>query len=585
LKQDEYRAWLDTPCNSPHGGFLWIKGNPGTGKSTLMKFAFDTETRKAKSRRQQDNLVVSFFFNARGNEMEQSVEGMYRALILQVLRGFPDLQELLDHMDIATMSSEGVSLSELEDLFQSIAVKLGSRRVTCFIDALDEGGRQQVVKMVRRFQEVLEDHTAPDSQLRICFSSRHYPFIKPRVGLQLSLEKLPGHSKDLEEYVLGNLDVDSPEEKTDITARLLEKAKGIFLWTVLVVDYLNEDMSKGLSFEERISMRLEQVPEGLSDLFKHLLSQHPADMGTFRLMVSWLLFSKRSLSPRQVDHALWSGAHGDELRSFSPPNFDDPNTENRLRARVIDASKGLAEILASDPPIVQFIHESVRDFLLKDEGLDGFWPTDPVSKAAHRCHEVLKDCCDQYLNHPLMVNVLQGNTQSMRREQRLQFRERVLARFPMLEYACQNILYHADAAAPSFPQEAFLSGVFLPHWTRALNSFESYQSRFYNENTDLLYILAHRGHGNLIRGWSGRISLQLTSLVVTAVEGQREEAFTALLEKILPGFQSTGLWDKFRFRDPIRRCTRRSLITLAAQEGCIKLLERLLHEGEKHKRT
>lgn len=35
-----YRDWLDPDKMADHHGFLWIKGKPGVGKSTIMKFAY-----------------------------------------------------------------------------------------------------------------------------------------------------------------------------------------------------------------------------------------------------------------------------------------------------------------------------------------------------------------------------------------------------------------------------------------------------------------------------------------------------------------------------------------------------------------
>jgi hypothetical protein len=42
LKKSEYLDWLDIAKLPDHHGFLWMKGKPGTGKSTLMKFALPT---------------------------------------------------------------------------------------------------------------------------------------------------------------------------------------------------------------------------------------------------------------------------------------------------------------------------------------------------------------------------------------------------------------------------------------------------------------------------------------------------------------------------------------------------------------
>ncbi|KAJ9136895.1 Ankyrin repeat domain-containing protein 50 [Pleurostoma richardsiae] len=87
LKHPEYRNWLDPAKLNEHHGFLWIKGNPGTGKSTLMKFATANAHKAMKGIR----TVISFFFNARGRDLEKSTLGMYRSILLQLLEQFPEL--------------------------------------------------------------------------------------------------------------------------------------------------------------------------------------------------------------------------------------------------------------------------------------------------------------------------------------------------------------------------------------------------------------------------------------------------------------------------------------------------------------
>lgn len=91
LKKLEYQDWLDINKTPDHHGFLWIRGKPGSGKSTLMKFAVGN-VRKAVS----ETVVISFFFNARGEDLEKSTLGLYQSLLFQILKAIPDLQTILD---------------------------------------------------------------------------------------------------------------------------------------------------------------------------------------------------------------------------------------------------------------------------------------------------------------------------------------------------------------------------------------------------------------------------------------------------------------------------------------------------------
>jgi ankyrin repeat protein len=70
----EYKTWRDPRALRVHNGFFWIKGKPGAGKSTLMKSAL------RYGEKAHEDVMISFFFNARGEELQRSLEGMYRSL-------------------------------------------------------------------------------------------------------------------------------------------------------------------------------------------------------------------------------------------------------------------------------------------------------------------------------------------------------------------------------------------------------------------------------------------------------------------------------------------------------------------------
>jgi len=91
LEHPQTLDWLNPKCFRRHHGLIWIKGKSGAGKSTLMKFAYNSAKETM-----QDALVISFFFNASGEDLERSTAGMYRALITQLLDETPYLHSILD---------------------------------------------------------------------------------------------------------------------------------------------------------------------------------------------------------------------------------------------------------------------------------------------------------------------------------------------------------------------------------------------------------------------------------------------------------------------------------------------------------
>jgi hypothetical protein len=159
---------------------------------------------------------------------------------------------------------------------------------------------------------------------------------------------------------------------------------------------------------------------------------------------------------------------------------------------VTSSSKGLAEITKTKQPTVQFIHESVRDYLVKEKGLQDLWP-DLGFEWEGPTHERLRRCCTAYLHHPsvrAVINDLEGKGGG---------RYAAAGNCSFLEYASQQVLHHADAAALVFPQDDFLSHFFTWKGTGGVNLFERFKYQRYGSGATPLYVLADNGLGNLIR--------------------------------------------------------------------------------------
>ncbi|KAJ5701637.1 hypothetical protein N7488_009185 [Penicillium malachiteum] len=359
-----------------------------------MKFAY-LEMKRGTRRAQRVTVTASFFFNARGEYLERSTDGMYRSLLLQLFEGYPDLQVVLDDPEVVpSCQNDCPSLVALKELFWNAVCSLGNRGFTCFVDALDECDEQQVRDMVNYFEDLTEQSTDHDIPFRICFSSRHYPHIVSRYGKRLILEDHSGHSKDLETYIKSRLRIRDTALMDEIQLTLLAKAAGVFIWAVLVVDILNKEYQRGgLALRKRIA----EIPSDLSELFKDIPRRDGDNMEQLLLCIRWILFAQRPLRPVEFHLAVWSGLSLRNLVDNEIPLISSPESE-RLKAFVIGSSKGLAEITKSKTPTVQFIHESVRDYLIKDHGLYQLWP-EVESEWQISGHEDLKQCCQMYLSH------------------------------------------------------------------------------------------------------------------------------------------------------------------------------------------
>ncbi|KAK1596699.1 LOW QUALITY PROTEIN: uncharacterized protein LY79DRAFT_647661 [Colletotrichum navitas] len=250
---------------------------------------------------------------------------MHRSLLLQLLRGYPELQSVLDGLHF-----------------------------TCFIGAPDECDEQQVMDM-------FEDLTAEATQASIELQG----------GIKLTLEDQKGHTEDLDSYVSSRLRIHNRELEEELRPKLIGKASGVFLWVVLVVDVLNKEYAPG---GIALRKRLAEMPSGLHDLFKDMLGRDNTDRDQLLLCVLWILCARRALRPEEFRHAMWSDPSLKGLIDGELPEVSTSDVGGSTEVCVIGTSKGLAEITKTNRPTVQFIHESVRDFLLKAEGLQELWP-------------------------------------------------------------------------------------------------------------------------------------------------------------------------------------------------------------------
>ncbi|KAH7014875.1 ankyrin repeat-containing domain protein [Ilyonectria destructans] len=580
LKNPDYVDWLDPAKLSQHHGFLWINGKPGAGKSTLMKFVYTHAKKKAAG----NAATIAFFFNARGDDLEKSIIGMHRSLLLQLLEKLPDLQEVLDDSDYAPGNQSSHltwEVEELQGLFSQAVEKLGQRRVTCFIDALDECDESQVVAMVGFFEDLAEHAVRNQSKLYICFSSRHYPYVDIRTGRKLTLEDQTGHAQDLDRYVQSNLRAGVGKQADEIRAGILQKAAGVFMWVVLVVDILNKEFRRGRIFAVR--KRLQEIPAKLSELFKDMLQRDQVNLDDFLLCIQWILYAKRPLRREEFYFAMVSGLDPE------PENLVEWNPEHismdQLQRFVLSSSKGLAEIAKSE--IVQFIHESVRDFLIKDGGLRDLWP-ELGQNFQSLSHDRLKQCCQTYTkvdlsdHHSFDKALLKATSHEAKA-----LRESVSAKFPFLEYAARHILYHADTAANGLAQDEFVKKFPLSAWINLDNLFEKHEIRRHTQNASLLYVLAENGLARLIKTTifqDQRVHIQGERYrypLFAALANSHRDAVRVLLQQETSSLsQENDIAEQLEYGTDFTAGKHETPLLWAAKRGRVGLTELLIPSGE-----
>ncbi|CAH0044839.1 unnamed protein product [Clonostachys solani] len=483
LRHPYYVDWLDPSKFHEHHGRLWINGKPGAGKSTLMKFCIENWGRNPAS----DMAVISFFFNANGGPLEKTTEGMYRSLLYQTLQKFPDLRTSFNALGSQRTSPANLTIETLQDIFGRIVQKLGHRRLICYIDALDECDEDDIRSMIEHFDQLGKLASQASKMIHICCSSRHYPYITIQDGQKLILEDQPGHTDDLKRYVKRELAVESKE----VIAQILDKSHGVFTWVVVVIGILNKAYEHGNILT--VKRRLQELPSDLNQLFKYIILRDRHDMDRFLLCIQWILFSARPLRYEEFYFAVVSGLNPSE----SLAEWDqDAITFGHISRFLLSSSRGLAEISNSKTnPTVRFIHESLREYLIKENGIRDLWP-DRWQEFAASSHHRLKECCYQYMK--VDIEPIVPITLDIRLESKYT-QAKILIKFPFLEYATSYLFWHAEAAAPAISEYDFVRDFCTKPWLRLSNLFAKYDNRCHSLDTTLMCIFAENNLLGLLR--------------------------------------------------------------------------------------
>ncbi|KAF3342379.1 26S proteasome regulatory subunit rpn-8 [Verticillium dahliae VDG2] len=324
------------------------------------------------------------------------------------------------------------------------------------------------------------------SQVRTCFSSRHYPIITLERGIEVVLENQTGHAEDIKEYIEAKLKLGPSQAAKDFGSEVQQKAAGVFMWVVLVVHILNDAHVGGQGRIQELRKRLDVLPRDLHDLFRNILDRNNTNLEHLALCLQWILFARRPLTPPELYFALH--CDGNTLGGLQSAAWDREDIPLDMIERfVITSSKGLAEIRRSRRPTVQFIHESVREFLLKSHDMINIYNSVP-DEVGGRSQERLEKCCANYIDHVFnsieMTNFLAKDlpVAHTTTESRL-LRETCERIFPFLRYAVQNVFHHAEKAQQAgLPQNKFLEEFQFQHWLGVLNILLGRQTRRYKQS-------------------------------------------------------------------------------------------------------
>ncbi|KAL8915352.1 MAG: hypothetical protein Q9171_000222 [Xanthocarpia ochracea] len=373
--------------------FYWIQGKPGSGKSTLMKFAMrDRRTVTllcGTARPSPQWTLVAFFFHDRGSSIQKSLVGMWREIVDSTLRQRPQLMQhaipvYKDLVKVQGKRSPEWNLEALTTLMEAITVQRKTRvKLLLFLDALDEheGDNELLLQMLKDWTRSVDGHCVT---LKICLASRPWPVFtdylgdSPNLAIdQFTKDDISIYTKSrLSSSLRGTLQLLEPESLAYMTEQITVKARGVFIWVRLVTDLLAKNIRDGTPFQILLKM-IAEMPEELQELYDHTVRRINSQYADETYVMFQLILC--SVEPLPVETLVGAttmslGRYLDGNSSLSSsPTSRDSTIAQALRW-LISRSGGLLETYTDDANVdylgvrtstkyVQFLHQTSKEYV------------------------------------------------------------------------------------------------------------------------------------------------------------------------------------------------------------------------------
>ncbi|KAK3299614.1 uncharacterized protein B0H64DRAFT_102714 [Chaetomium fimeti] len=487
---DQFQEWRNRANLPFHNGVLWIKGKPGVGKSVLMKHAL-----RHCEKIFGGQLIVTHFFHGRGTSLQKTLLGMLRSIVYQLLDKDDTLYERFLPI-YAKQRTDGKggpewSRAQLEDFIRSIMDKPQSKPLIFLIGALNECDGRDLRNAVGFLESLSIEAVHAGFSLRICLSSRHYPYVSMRKTLELTVEASEEHDRDIATYIARKL----KGHDDDLEAKVWDRAGGIFLWVVIVVSQLNKayvggHRSRATHIVSQVELPCLKVEFGELLHEQARLNKDDPDKAETLRMLQWVLLSRWPLKPEELFFAVLSGT----APEYTGPWDRSKITDHVIQRRITSSSKGLIEVQTRGAAFVQFIHISVIGLLFRYnwlQMLDETLEPDPFSAS----HGRLWDRC--------WSDVKQLDTTSTSKRHVSDLNDR----YPFLRYATTYLFDHAEEALSGgamreeIARWLQLGNDWFEWWKICLRTVDIHRvHRYSDSDTDagLLYMLSFCGYESLV---------------------------------------------------------------------------------------
>ncbi|KAK6608443.1 NACHT and WD40 domain protein [Botrytis cinerea] len=336
---NDFQQWRYNQDNS----LLWIKGDPGKGKTMLLCGIINELQRS-------DEAILAYFFCQGTDERINNAIAVLRGLIYMLISQQPALSShLQEKFEVAgeNLFKDTNTFTALSAILKAMLKDESLKPTILIIDGLDECQND-----LSRLLSLIVSGLSISSRVKWLVSSRNWPEIEEQLqraerGTGLSLElNNESVSAAIELYIrekveyLSKIKNYTGKRHHDVERYLIKNASGTFLWVALVCQDLEN---------ARLPMPLElhNFPPGLDSLYHRMLQQIKDIEDGYITNICFQVLAIMVITYRPITL--------DELVSLN-------NLDEVLPKQIIQLCRSFLIIREQS---IFFVHQSAKDFLLK----------------------------------------------------------------------------------------------------------------------------------------------------------------------------------------------------------------------------
>jgi hypothetical protein len=337
----EFQQWR----NDQQSRLLWIKGDPGKGKTMLLCGIID-ELQKWRGKGKA--TLLSFYFCQATDSRINNATAVLRGLLYMLVDQQPSLVSHVrkDH-DYAGKSlfEDANAWVALTKILANLLQDPNLRNTYLIVDALDE-----CITDLPKLLEFITGQSLSSSRVKWIISSRNWPNIeehlqiaghKAILSLELNEKSISAAVNTFIKKKASDLAKEDADMQGAVISHLTENANNTFLWVALVCQNL-----KGVA-RRNILKKLKTFPPGLSSLYERMMLQTCSsdDADECKEILALLAVVYRPISIKEL---------GTLVELLETLDLDS--------MREIVSNCGSFLTIREDT--VYFVHQSAKDFLL-----------------------------------------------------------------------------------------------------------------------------------------------------------------------------------------------------------------------------